>query len=269
MRPSGTCLLLVMLMTAPLPWSSTASAAPPAAANATSASAASMDPEAINALTRMGKALRALPQFTMAATTRTDYVLDDGQKLALAGTVDYKVLGPDRFFVEIRSEHQHRQLFYDGHTLTIYSPTQKYYAAIEHLDRSSQALLSDSATRLGVKFPLADLFLWGTPGFPTDRLQSALLVGTERIEDEPTRHYAFRQPGVDWQVWISDATGLPRQLLITSHTDPALPSYQATLRWDTKRPVAAKDLVFRPDGATRIAFVPATSTGDDAGNGDR
>jgi hypothetical protein len=76
-------------------------------------------------------------------------------------------------------------------------------------------------------------------------------------------------PGVDWQVWISDATGLPRQLLITSHADPALPSYQATLRWDTKRPVAAKDMVFRPDGATRIAFVPATPTGDDTGNGDR
>lgn len=266
MRASGTCLLLAIVLAAPLAWP-TALAAPPAAGQATSG--ASVDPDAITALTRMGKALRALPQFTLAATTRTDYVLDDGQKLALAGTVDYKVLGPDRFFVEIRSEHQHRQLFYDGHTLTIYSPQQKYYATVENLDRSSQALLSDSASRLGVEFPLADLFLWGTPGFPTDRVDSALFVGNERIDDEPTRHYAFRQPGVDWQVWISDTTQLPRQLLITSHADPALPSYQATLRWDTTRPIAAKDLVFRPEGATRIAFVPVAQTGDDDAKGDR
>lgn len=266
MRPCRCCLLLAAVLAVPLALP-VASAAPPAAGTA---AAAAVDPEAIGALTRMGKALRALPQFSMAATTRTEYVLDDGQKLALAGTVDYKVLGPDRFFVEIRSDHQHRQLFYDGHTLTIHSPQQKYYATVEHLDRSSQALLSDSATRLGVEFPLADLFLWGTPGFPTQGISSALFVGTEKIDDEPTRHYAFRQPGVDWQVWISDRTQLPRQLLITSHSDPALPSYQATLRWDTQHAVAARDLVFRPDGATRIAFVPvALATDADDGKGAR
>lgn len=268
MRSCRCCLLLAAVLAVPLALP-TASGAPPVAVAGTAA-AATVDPEAIGALTRMGKALRALPQFSMAATTRTEYVLDDGQKLALAGTVDYKVLGPDRFFVEIRSDHQHRQLFYDGHTLTIFSPTQKYYATVEHLDRSSQALLSDSATRLGVEFPLADLFLWGTPGFPTQGITSALFVGSERIDGEPTRHYAFRQPGVDWQVWISDKNQLPRQLLITSHSDPALPSYQATLNWDTQRAVAASDLVFRPDGATRIAFVPvAMADGTDAENGAR
>lgn len=266
MRPCPCCLLLAALLAVPLA-SHTASAAPSVADTAASAA---VDPEAIGALTRMGKALRALPQFSMAATTRTDYVLDDGQKLALAGTVDYKVLGPDRFFVEIRSDHQHRQLFYDGHTLTIHSPKQKYYATVENLDRSSQALLSDSATRLSVEFPLADLFLWGTAGFSTQGITSALFVGTERIDGESTRHYAFRQPGVDWQVWISDKNQLPRQLLITSHADPALPNYQATLTWDTQRAVAASDLVFRPDGATRIAFVPvAMADGNDADNGAR
>lgn len=262
MRHSLACPLLALLIAAPLPWQSASGAPPAPRAAAATAAAATVDPEAVAALTRMGKALRALPHFTLAATTRTDYVLDDGQKLALAGTVDYKVLGPDRFFVEIRSDHQHRQLFYDGHTLTIHSPRQKYYATVENLDRSSQALLSDSATRLGVEFPLADLFLWGTPGFPTDVIESALFVGSERVDGEVTRHYAFRQPGVDWQVWISDATHLPRQLLITSHADPALPDYQATLKWDTRRAVSANELVFHPDGATRIAFVPVAQAGD-------
>ena len=266
MRPFRSGLLLAVLLAAPWAWS-TAGAAPPTASE--TVGDATRDPDAIAALERMGKALRALPQFSLSAVTRTDYVLDDGQKLALAGTVNYKVLGPDRFFVEIRSEHQHRQLFYDGHTLTIASPDKKFYALVENLDRSSQALLSDSATRLGIEFPLADLFLWGTPGFPTERIDSALFVGTDRIDDQPTRHYAFRQPGVDWQVWISDTTRLPLQLLITSHADPALPSYLATLSWDTRSAVAASDLVFRPGDATRIGFVPMPADTDDTATGAR
>ncbi|MGE8216803.1 hypothetical protein D3C87_580860 [compost metagenome] len=237
--------------------------APPAPAVAATPAAPSIDAAAVAALTRMGKALRALPHFRMHATTSTEYVLDDGQKLALAGTVDYKVRGPDHFFVEIQSEQQHRQLFYDGKQLTIYSPRLKYYATLDDLDRSSQALLADSASRYGLEFPLADLFLWGTPAFPTDRFQSALRVGSARIDGEATQQYAFRQPGVDWQVWIADSTALPRQVVITSHADPALPSYQATLHWDTQRAVGTADLTFNPRGATRIVFVPVALAAQD------
>jgi hypothetical protein len=194
-------------------------------------------------------------------------VLEDGQKLSLAGTVRYKVLGADHFFVEVRSEHQHRQLFYDGHTLTLFAPKLKYYTEVEHLDRSSQALVRDAATELGVEFPLADLFLWGTPAFPTSAFQSALQVGTETVNGQATTHFAFRQPGVDWQVWIADGTHLPKQVQITSHADPALPSYQASLDWDTKQTISLADVTFRPGDATRIAFVPAVAVVDDAQQG--
>jgi hypothetical protein len=247
--------LLALALAAALPAALAQAPTSPPAAAATS-SADSIDASAVAALTRMGKALRALPQFRMHATTSTEYVLDDGQKLALAGTVDYKAIEPDRFFVEIQSDQQHRQLFYDGKRLTIYSPGLKYYATLEDLNRSSQALLADSASTYGLEFPLADLFLWGTPAFPTDRFQSALRVGSARVGGEATQHYAFRQPGVDWQVWISDATALPRQVVITSHSDPALPSYQASLQWDTRRAISASELAFNPSGATRIVFVP-------------
>ncbi len=248
MPRTSSCLLLALVLAGPLLLLPPPLAAQPAAA--------SVDPQAVQALTRMGAALRALPHFTLNATTSTEYVLDDGQKIALPGTVAYRVLGPDHFFVEIQSEDQHRQLFYDGKALTIYSPRLKYYATLDGLNKSSQALLTESATTYGIELPLADLFLWGTPAFPTDQLQSALRIGSARIGGEATQHYAFRQPGVDWQVWISDTTPLPRQLAITSHSDPALPTYQATLNWDTRRTVTAKELAFEPKGATKIVFVP-------------
>ncbi len=249
----GTLILVAGLLAAPA-----ASAADPPA----------IDPAAITAVDQMGKALRALPKFALTAATRTEYVLDDGQKLSLAGTVNYKVLGADHFFVEILSDQQHRQLFYDGHTLTLFAPRLKYYTVVENLDRSSQALVRDAATELGVEFPLADLFLWGTPAFPTTSFQSALKVGSETINGDATDHFAFRQPGVDWQVWISRRTYLPRQVQITSHGDPALPTYQATLDWDTQRAISTADVTFKPGNATRIAFVPAVAVVDDTA-GDR
>jgi hypothetical protein len=230
-------------------------------------SAPTVDADAVTALTRMGGALRALDNFTLSARTITDYVLDDGQKLALTGTVNYKVREPDHFFVEVQSDKQHRQLFYDGKTLTIYSPRLKYYATVDDLNMPTQALLAESATTYGVDFPLADLFLWGTPAFPTDRFTSAMLVGTETIDGERSKHYAYRMPGVDWQVWISDATQLPRQVVITSHNDPALPDYVATLHWETKRAVSPKELAFNPSGATRIVFVPVAVAAQTANGG--
>ncbi len=258
MTHARPALLLALALAAALPLPVSAQTPAPVPA-----STRTVDADAVAALDRMGKALRALPHFRMHATTSTEYVLDDGQKLALAGTVDYKVLGPDRFFVDIQSEQQHRQLFYDGTRLTIFAPRLKYYATLDDLNRSSQALLAESASRYGLEFPLADLFLWGTPAFPTDGFQSALRVDSARIDGEATQHYAFRQPGVDWQVWISDASALPRQVVITSHSDPALPSYQATLQWDTRRPVSASELAFAPDGATRIVFVPVALAAQD------
>ena len=117
MPRTSSCLLLALVLAGPLLLLPPPLAAQPAAASA--------DAQAVQALTRMGTALRALPHFTLNATTSTEYVLDDGQKIALPGTVAYRVLGPDHFFVEIQSEDQHRQLFYDGKALTIYSPRLK------------------------------------------------------------------------------------------------------------------------------------------------
>ncbi|WP_282297270.1 DUF2092 domain-containing protein [Stenotrophomonas sp. PS02289] len=268
MQLSRRYLLAAAVLACGLLAAPAASAATPRAATATSIDTA-IDPAAIAAVEQMGKALRALPKFALTAATRTEYVLDDGQKLSLAGTVNYKVLGADRFFVEIVSDQQHRQLFYDGHTLTLYAPRLKYYTTVDNLDRSSQALVRDAATELGVEFPLADLFLWGTPAFPTTTFQSALRVGSETINGEPTDHFAFRQPGVDWQVWISRRSHLPQQVQITSHNDPALPTYQATLDWDTQRAISIADVTFKPGDATRIAFVPAVAVVTDAAPGDR
>jgi hypothetical protein len=46
-------------------------------------------------------------------------------------------------------------------------------------------------------------------------------------------HYAFRQAGLDWQVWIQMGDyPLPRKLVLTTMTDEARPQYTATMTWN-------------------------------------
>jgi len=205
----------------------------------------------------MGKALRALPRFSLTSDATTEIVLDSGEKIALDGQVSYKVQPPQRMFVELKSDRKLRQLFYDGTTLTIYAPRLKYYASAENLGKTLGELVTTAAQDYGIEFPLADLFFWGTERAPGDQLTSAIYVGAGTLDGERIDQYAFRQPGVDWQVWIAQKTSLPQKLVITSLDDPAMPQYVARLHWDTTSAMDAKAFTFVPsEGATRIRLLP-------------
>jgi len=251
-----SCLLLALSAPAAHGAARTpAASAPPAAA--TAAATPERDPEALAALDRMGAALRALKQFSLTSDASTEIVLDDGQKVELDGVVTYKVRAPNQLFLELRSDRQLRQLFYDGKALSVYAPRLKYYAQVEGLSSTLGELVEDASTRYGIDMPLADMFLWGTDKAPKTAIRGALHIGGGTVDGEAIEQYAFKQEGVDWQLWVSKATSLPKKLIITSLDDPALPQYRAQLRWDTRTPVPAAAFAFKPPAdASRITLVP-------------
>jgi hypothetical protein len=71
---------------------------------------------------------------------------------------------------------------------------------------------------------MADLFLWGTPAAPLDKIESAMNAGQDFIDNDLCDHYAFRQGNIDWQIWITTGSKpLPRKLVITNRSDEARP----------------------------------------------
>lgn len=251
----AACLLLAGAGATAFPLS--AAPAAQAAAAETSAATQERDPQALAALDRMGAALRALNQFSLTSEASTEVVLDDGQKIELDGVVTYKVKRPDHLFLELHSDRQLRQLIYDGNRLTLYSPRLKYYAQVEDVGATLGELVEAAANRYGIEMPLADLFLWGTDKAPKSAIRGALHVGGGTLDGEAIEQYAFQQDGVDWQIWISTATSLPKKLIINSLDDPAQPQYRARLRWDTKTPVQASAFQFTPAAdVARIKLVP-------------
>jgi len=208
--------------------------------------AADRDPKALDALQRMGSYLRSLPAFKVTGDTATEYVLDDGQKYRVDGTLEYIAKLPSQLHARIANAGQAREIFIDGKQLTVYSPTLKYYASAP-LEGDLQTLLVDTQTRYDVRLPLADLFWFGTSQAPVDSVLAATVVGPAKIDNTATTQYAFRQDGVDWQVWIDDGPkAVPRRFAITDTTDAARPQYTADLHWDVAPKIPAQAFAFKP-----------------------
>ena len=95
--------------------------------------------------------------------------------------------------------------------------------------------------------PLDDLFTWDRGESDHKNLTSAHVVGPAKVAGRDTMQYAFRQPGIDWQIWI--ATGdkpLPLRVEIVASDDPARPRFEAELTWDTAVTFAADTFAFTP-----------------------
>ncbi|SOY64072.1 DUF2092 domain-containing protein [Cupriavidus taiwanensis] len=232
------------------------SAPSPAAGGATPATNA-VDPGSVQALRDMGRYLQTLTQFQVAVDLSGERVLTDGQKLLHTASAKLDVQRPNKLRAQMRSARSARDLMYDGKTVVLYMPEQKYYSRAT-FDNNLADLVERLRARFGVEIPMADLFLWGTPQAPLDSISSAMNAGQDIVDGTLCDQYAFRQGEIDWQIWI--ATGprpLPRKLVITNRSDEARPQSVSWIRWNLSPRFTQSVFTFTPPaGAKAAEFVP-------------
>jgi hypothetical protein len=230
-----------------------APAAKPAKAPA-AAAAPALDPDAAAALDRMGAYLRTLKSFDIHVESGTDTILNNGQRIQVDRTVDYAVETPNRLAARLEGPRGVVNATYDGAAFTV-AGEDGYYAQAP-LTGSIGSLLSKAYTAYGIDFPLQDLFRWGDPSSVTEKPTEGFRVGSARVGGVLTDHYAFRQPGVDFQVWIDQGDKpLPRKMVITSLTDAAQPQYTALITWKLNPRRTDGQFTFKPaPGAKQIRF---------------
>ena len=216
-----------------------------------------VDPASIQALKDMGAYLQTLKRFRVTTEVTGERVLADGQKLQHSASAELDVDRPSRLRALMRSPRSERVLVFDGKTATLFAPAQKYYSTVD-LPDTIGGLIDRLEERYGVQLPLSDLFRWGTPAAPVDKIESAMNAGQDFVGGHLCDHYAFRQGTIDWQVWISAGKQpLPRKIVITNRADEARPQSTSVLDWNLKP--AFTETTFRfvpPKGATRIEIIP-------------
>lgn len=218
------------------------------------------DPVALEALSGMATYLRGLETWSMTARIAKDRVIDGGGKLQFDYSLHARYVKGEGLFIDSASAQSHRQYFYDHKAFSLYSPDQGYYATVA-APTTIGATLREIYARYGVELPLADLFYWSTDKMPIDGIEGAIVVGPGRAGGRDCRHYAYRQPDVDWQLCIAEGERpLPVKLLLTTTSLAEQPEYIAWIDWDLKSDSEGPDFTFEaPKDAHRIEFRPLTS----------
>jgi hypothetical protein len=215
-------------------------------------SPAQVEPKAVDALTSMSAYLRSIPAFQINMQTQSDDVDVYGQLVTVSGGGTYKVRRPDAFSIDLAMPSLAGRYVSDGKTVTIYDAKSGNYVK-DPASSTIRGTLQLAKLKYGASVPLEDLFTWSEGDARSKALTSAHFVGKTQIAGQPANQYAFRQPGIDWQIWIADGDKpVPLRVIIVPTDDPARPQFQTDLSWDTNPHFAQEAFAFSPPPNARV-----------------
>jgi hypothetical protein len=211
-------------------------------------------PEAQAVLDRMTSTLSGLQQFEVTGEITRDEVLSYGYKIQHSEHAKLQVRRPNGMRTEVSGDIKNRTYVYDGKTLVTSAPDANAYATGEAPPTLGE--LVSNLLDAGVEMPLIDMLYNGAAGSLTEDVRVGILVGESQVDGVATDHLAFRQPDIDWQLWVEKGgRALPRKIVITTRYAVGDPQYTAVLRWNTAPKFDAKTFVLTPPaGATKIPY---------------
>jgi hypothetical protein len=230
------------------------------------AASSTVDPNAVDAVRKMGAYLRSLKVFQVHGDITHDDVLEDGLIVQSNSKVDMLALKPDRMRVEVVSDEKHRLYLYDGKTFTAWGRLTNYYATVPAPPTIGE-LFKQVQEKYDIELPLIDLFKWGTNEDDINKIKTAIDAGPTTVEGVTCEQYVFHQEGVDWQIWMQLGDyPLPRRLVITTLSDDARPQHTITLTWNLAPSFNDAAFVFDPPpDAKRILFEGQTAAATEKG----
>jgi len=221
-----------------------------------------IDPDAMEALNKMGAYLRSLKAFQVDSEVTNDDVLDDGEIITDNRTNTLLAVSPNLLRAELKSDEKDVFLFYDGKNFTVYGKLVNYYATVPAPATTAQ-LVDKVYNDYGIEIPLVDLFKWGTDNSAINKITSAFDAGASTVQGITCEHYAFRQEGLDWQIWIQlGEYPLPRKFVIRTLSDDARPQHTSTLVWNLAPSYNEAAFAFDPPaGALRVPLKEINADG--------
>jgi hypothetical protein len=248
---AGAALLLMLGADIALAQATSSSSDKPSQAQA------EMQPQAVEALNKLGVYLRTLHSFRIDADSVTDAVLTTGQNVGFLHHTELQVERPDKVRAVITGSRAPKGLVYDGHSFVLFNDTHNYYSKVPAPPTIKQ-LIADADQKYGVELPLVDLFEWGQQSDDDKSLTSALFIGLDKIDGKWCNHYAYQQPGLDWELWIqSGSRPLPCRFVVTDTTQPSRPRHAINYHWNLDPKFDSATFTFHPrPGAQRIPLRP-------------
>jgi hypothetical protein len=155
---------------------------------------------------RMSTKLSSSPAVTVTTREVRNQVKASGEAQVINLTRESAIRRPDRAYFKTSGDIQ-VEGWYDGVGLTVALHDQKVFAQArmpETLDKALDSMYE----RYGVPTPVGDYFYSSPAKALLADSTTGGWVGREAVDGQQADHLAFKDKGVDWEVWVA-ATGDP------------------------------------------------------------
>lgn len=224
---------------------------------------AGIDPQATAILKKSMDYLAGLKAFSVDTTSTIEATLTSGQKIEFDSAATATLQRPNKLLARRgKGDVVNQAYYYDGKTLTLYNPDQKYYATLA-APPAIEPMLDFARDTLDVIAPAGDLLYRDAYEMLMQDTTAGFVVGKSFVSGVRCNHLAFRKGELDWQIWIQEgASPLPRKYVITSTKEPGNPDFTVVMtKWNVAPQVTDGLFVFKPtQGARRVDFLKAGGT---------
>jgi len=214
------------------------------------ASTQAIDQRALDALKLMSDTISGAKTVRFQTRSMVPFDMPNGMWINLYGASRVVMQAPGKLFVSTAGDFAPYELYFDGKTVTKYSPDKNLYA-VKDLAGTIDDMIDKQYDEDGKSFPFADLLVSDPYDVMTENLITAQYVGRSILkplsgaEGVMTDHLVFEQKGVMWQIWIGSDDHLPR-LVVADYLDEASePSYTSEFGdWKLNEPVDSSAFAF-------------------------
>jgi hypothetical protein len=197
-----------------------AATAGPTAKTGGLAPAVELEPRALGILKGASDKLAAAKTLSFKAVASEESPSRLGPALAYYTTSEVTLHRPDKLRVLSPGDGPRSEFYYDGKTMTAYSPGDNYVATAS-APATIDAMLAQAFKTAQIYFPFEDLLVADPYQGIADGLRVAFYVGESvSVGDTKTYIVAYANDDVFVQAWIGVDDRLPRRLQAVYRADP-------------------------------------------------
>ena len=219
---------------------------------------AGIDPQAERLLKASTTYLAGQKQFSADTRSTIEIVTTWGEKLQFDNAVTLAVQRPNKMWVARTGDLVDQVFYYDGKSLTLHNPSEKYFATVA-APGTLEEMLDFAREKLDIVAPAGDFVYKNAFEILMEDVTTGFVVGKGVVEGVRCDHLAFRAPHVDWQIWIQEGKQpLPRKMVITTKDIAEAPQFVVVVtKWNLAPKLTDSKFSFTPpEGARKVEFLP-------------
>jgi hypothetical protein len=215
-----------------------------------------LEPRALDLIKAAAARVAAAKSMAFTATVSYEYPSQLGPPILYTVRYDVTMQRPDKLRVIIPGDGPASEFYYDGKSITAYTPAENLVASAP-APPTIDAALKTAYDIADIYYPFTDMLIADPYAALTDGAILAFYIGpSETVGGTKTQMVAWANPDVFLQIWIGVDDKLPRRVRAIYSSDPAGLRHQLDLsNWQIDQEIPADAFTSqKAENAKRIKF---------------